>query len=236
MQNFGMKCKARAQRGCEYRATQQYEQKMHFMFKPIATRFLQHLTSQNQWSKPYLVPFAGKVVQFDFVLFQLHVQILEDGSLAIAADNYNQNAAPEAIIHLPPSLALRIMAGDEAAKMQVSIEGDTHFATELSKVLQHMRWDIEEDLSHFTGDIAASKIGSTSKKILHTAKQQTINAAEMLSEYWQEEKNILAKKRHVETFNAEVDALVGDVARFEKRLQKLVKNLDITQSKESTHQ
>jgi ubiquinone biosynthesis protein UbiJ len=193
------------------------------MFKPIATRFLQHLTSQNQWSKPYLVPFAGKMVQFNFVLVKANVQILEDGSLAIAGDNYNQNATPEATIHLPPSLALRMMAGDDAAKMQIKIEGDAHFATEFSKVLQNMRWDVEEDLSYFTGDIAASKIGSTSKKILHTAKQQTINAAEMLSEYWQEEKNMLAKKRHVESFNANVDTLVGDVARFEKRLEKLSK-------------
>ncbi len=204
------------------------------MFKPIATRFLQHLTSQNQWSKPYLLTFAGKVVQFNFVLFQINVQILEDGSLAIAGDDYNQNAAPEASIHLPPSLVLRIMAGDEAAKMEIKIEGDAHFATEFSKVLQNMRWDVEEDLSRITGDITASKIGSTSKKILHTAKQQTINAAEMLSEYWQEEKNILAKKRHIEIFNTDVDALVGDVARFEKRLQKLVKNLDKIQNKEST--
>lgn len=203
------------------------------MFKPIATRFLQHITSQNQWSKSYLTPFAGKVVQFDFVLIKTNVQILEDGSLAIAGDNYNQNAAPEASIHLPPSLVLRIMAGDEAAKMQIKIEGDAHFATEFSKVLQNMRWDVEEDLSRITGDITASKIGSTSKKILHTAKQQTINAAEMLSEYWQEEKNILAKKRHVETFNTNVDTLVADVARFEKRLQKLMKKLDKTQD-EST--
>ena len=203
------------------------------MFKPITTRFLQHLTSQNQWSKPYLTPFAGKVVQFNFVLIKANLQILEDGSLAAAAETSEGNT-PEAIIHLPPSLALRVMAGDEAAKMQIKIDGDTHFATELSKVLQNMRWDIEQDLSRFTGDIAASKIGSTSKKILQTAKQQSISAAEMLSEYWQEEKNILAKKRHVESFNTDIDALVADVARFEKRLQKLIKNLNKTQGKEST--
>jgi ubiquinone biosynthesis protein UbiJ len=199
------------------------------MFKPIVTRFLQHLTSQNQWSRPYLMPFAGKVVQFNFVLIKADVQILEDGSLAIGGET----STPEATIHLPPSLALRMMAGDEAAKMQIKIEGDAHLATEFSKVLQNMRWDIEEDLSHVTGDIAASKIGSTSKKILHTVKQQTINAAEMLSEYWQEEKNILAKKRHVESFNTEVDVLVSDVARIEKRIEKLSKALNTKQEKES---
>ena len=199
------------------------------MFKPIVTRFLQHLTSQNQWSKSHLVPFAGKVVQLNFVLIKANLQVLEDGSLAIGSET----STPEATIHLPPSLALRMMAGDEAAKMQIKIEGDAHLATEFSKVLQNMRWDVEEDLSRFTGDIAASKIGSTSKKILHTAKQQTINAAEMLSEYLQEEKNILAKKRHVETFNAEVDVLVSDVARIEKRIEKLSKALNTKQQKES---
>ena len=200
------------------------------MLKPLVTKFLQHLASQNQWSKSYLVPFVGKVVQFNFVLIKANVQILEDGSLAMGGET----ASPEATIHLPPSLTLRIMAGDEAAKMQIKIEGDAHLATEFSKVLQNMRWDMEEDLSRFTGDIAASKIGTTTKTILQTAKRQTVTAADMLSEYWQEEKNMLAKKRHIETFNANVDALVSDVARFEKRLQKLVKNLDKTQGKEST--
>lgn len=199
------------------------------MFKPIVTRFLQHLTSQNQWSKSHLAPFAGKVVQLNFVLIKANLQILEDGSLAIGGET----STPEATIHLPPSLALRMMAGDEAAKMQIKIESDAHFATEFSKVLQNMRWDVEEDLSRFTGDIVASKIGSTSKKILHTAKQQTINATEMLSEYWQEEKNILAKKRHVESFNTEVDVLVSDVARIEKRIEKLSKALNTKQEKES---
>jgi ubiquinone biosynthesis accessory factor UbiJ len=189
------------------------------MLKPIVTRFLQHICSQNNWSREYLQPFAGKTIAFDFVLIKANIIILEDGSLALGGETH----APEASVYAPPSLLLRMMANNESAKMQIKVEGDTHLATEFSKVLQNMRWDIEEDLSHFTGDIVANKIGSATKKILQTAKQQSIDAAEMLSEYWQEEKTILAKKRHVEQFNADVDALKSDVARFEKRLQKLTK-------------
>jgi ubiquinone biosynthesis protein UbiJ len=192
------------------------------MLKPLITRFLQHLTSQNEWSRPHLQPFAGKVVQFDFVLAKANLLILEDGSLALSGET----ASPEANIHVPPSLALRLLAGDENAKMHIKIDGDTHLATEISKVLQHMRWDIEEDISKVVGDIAAYKIGEVSKKTFAEAKQQSINAAEMLSEYWQEEKNILAKKRHVEQFNADVDTLNSDVARFEKRLAKLAKSIE----------
>jgi ubiquinone biosynthesis accessory factor UbiJ len=189
------------------------------MLKPLVTRFLQHLTSQNEWSRPYLQPFAGKTIQFNFVLAKANLLILEDGSLVLAGET----ATPEANIHVPPSLALRLLTGDENAKMHIKIEGDAHLATEISKVLQNMRWDIEEDLSKVVGDIAAYKIGEISKKTFAETKKQSINAVEMLSEYWQEEKNILAKKRHVEAFNTNVDALVSDVARFEKRLQKLEK-------------
>ena len=190
------------------------------MLNRLITRFLQHLTKQNDWSREYLIGFANKIVQFDFVLVKVNLQILEDGSLAIAAENITK---PDATIYLPPSLALRLMAGDESAKSHIKIDGDTQLAAEFSKVLQNMRWDIEEDLSHVTGDIAAVKISALSKKAFSEMRQQSINAAEMLSEYWQEEKPMLAKKRHVEQFNADVDVLKSDVARVEKRLQKLTK-------------
>lgn len=198
------------------------------MFKPLITRFLQHITSQNSWSRPYLIGFAGKVVQFDFSLFKSNLIILEDGSLSIAGDT----ASADTVIHIPPSFAMRLMAQDESAKMQIRIDGDTHLATELSKVLQQMRWDIEEDLSHLIGDIAANKVVSGSQKILQETKKQTINLAEMLGEYWQEEKPTIAKKWQVEKFVQDVDTLKSDIARFEKKLQKLAKTT--TKSAESS--
>ena len=115
------------------------------------------------------------------------------------------------------------MAQDESAKMQIKIDGDTHLATELSKVLQQMRWDIEEDLSHLVGDIAANKVVAGSQKLALETKKQTVNLAEMLSEYWQEEKLVIAKKWQVEKFVQEVDSLKSDIARFEKKLQKFSK-------------
>ena len=195
------------------------------MLKPLATRFLQHLTNQNNWSREYLLPFAGKVVQFDIAFIKTNLLILEDGSMSIAGETAAQSIGLGANIHAPPSLVLRMLAGDEAAKTQIKIDGDTHLAAELGKVLQHMRWDVEEDLSKIVGDIAANKTASAAKSVFLEAKKQTINVAEMISEFWQEEKPILAKKRHVAEFNANVDTLRSDVARLEKRLEKLAKKL-----------
>lgn len=189
------------------------------MFKQISTRLLQHLIAQNSWANELLQPFAGKSVQLNIALVNTSLVILENGSLAIAGDTN----VPDATITIAPSLLLRLIAKDEAAKLQIKIEGDTHLATELTKVFSNMRWDYEDDLSKIVGDVPAYKLGELGRQAVNTVKETGINLTEMLSEYWQEEKPMIAKKRHVEQFNAEVDILRADVERLEKRLNKLAK-------------
>ncbi len=189
------------------------------MLKALSTSFLQHLLTQNSWANAILQPYAGKAVQFDIASIKANIIILEDGGLAIAGET---NIA-DATICISASLLLRLIAQDEAAKMQIVISGDTHLATEFAKVLSNMRWDYEDDLSKLVGDVSALKISQFGREAATGIKRNSIQLAEMLSEYWQEEKPMIAKKRHVEKFNAEVDTLRADVARFEKRLTKLTK-------------
>lgn len=191
------------------------------MFKPLAAEFLQHITNQNNWSRQHLLAFAGKVVQFNIAFIKTNLLILEDGSLSPAT----HNAIADATIHIPPSLVLRLLAKDEAAKMLIKIEGDTHLASELGKILQHMRWDITEDFSKVVGDIPAEKITVISKKAVAATKKQAINITEMLTEFWQEEKPVLAKKWQVEQFNTDVDTLRSDFTRLEKKLAQLKQSI-----------
>jgi ubiquinone biosynthesis protein UbiJ len=194
------------------------------MLKELSTHIIQHLLAQNEWAAPMLQPFASQSVQLNFVLFKTSLVILENGSLAIAGETN----VPDATITIPPSLLLRLMAKDESAKLQIKIKGDTHLATALAKVLSHVRWDYEDDLSKLTGDVPAYKVGEFARQTVSSVKDTATNLAEMLSEYWQEEKPLLAKKRHIEQFNAEVDTLRADVERLEKRLNKLAKKLSTT--------
>ncbi len=194
------------------------------MLKQVSTHIIQHLLAQNEWAAPMLQPFASQSVQLNFVLFRTSLVILENGSLAIAGETN----VPDATITIPPSLLLRLMAKDESAKLQIKVDGDTHLATALAKVLSHVRWDYEDDLSKLTGDVPAYKVGEFTRQTVSSVKDTATNLAEMLSEYWQEEKPLLAKKRHIEQFNAEVDTLRADVERLEKRLNKLTKKLSTT--------
>jgi ubiquinone biosynthesis protein UbiJ len=192
------------------------------MLTGLPTRLLQHLIAQNSWACPLLQPHAGKCVAFKLGFFSRSLMILEDGSLAMAGDSHVADAS----VSLTPSLALRLLSGDEAAKRQVIISGDTQLAAELAKVLSAMRWDFEDDASKLVGDVAAHKIGQTLRGIAATGKETGNNLAAMLSEYWQEEMPLIAKKRQVEAFNSDVDTLRADLARFEKKFAKLQQQLN----------
>jgi len=194
------------------------------MFKSLATHLLQHLIAQNSWANAMLQPFAGKSVQINIPPVSSSLVILEDGSLAMAGET---NIA-DATVTIPPSLLLRLIAKDEAAKMQINISGDTHLASELAKVFTHMRWDYEDDLSKLVGDVPAYKVGQFSRQAVQSVKETSVNLAEMLAEYWQEENPLIAKKRHVDAFNTQVDTLRADVERFEKRLAKLMQQYPTT--------
>lgn len=191
------------------------------MFKALATHSLQHLIKQNSWASAALQPFSGKSVQINIPPLVTHLLILEDGNLAIAGETN----IPDATVTLSFSLLLRLIAKDEAAKLQIRVTGDTHLASELSKILSHIHWDITDDLSKIIGDVPAHKISQLGQNTLHTAKETGINLVEMLSEYWQEEQALIAKKYPVEKFNQEVDVLRADVERLEKRLSKLTQSL-----------
>ena len=188
------------------------------MFKQFATQLLQHLLSQNTWAFSALQPFAGKSVQFRISPIDTSLVILENGNLAIGGNT----ASPDAVVTISSNTALRLIMRDATAKSQIDITGDTHLVSELSRVLQNISWDYEEDLSKLTGDAVAHKLGEWSRETIAGVKKQSVNVAEMVSEYWQEEMPMIAKKRHVEAFVSEVDTLRADIERTEKRLDKLL--------------
>ena len=62
------------------------------MLKPLLTRLLQHLITQNQWARGELLPFSGKTVRFNMPPTSASLTILEDGGLAMAGETLPANA------------------------------------------------------------------------------------------------------------------------------------------------
>ncbi len=196
------------------------------MFKPLIQTVLQHLMQQNQWSAPQLRPYAHQTIALDFKVARAHLTILADGSLAVAADS----AVPEATLHLPPSLVMRLLRQEADAHSLVKIEGDAALGMAVGKHLATLRWDVEQDLSLLVGDMAAYEIVQFSQQQFSALQAQGRNLAEMLSEYVQEEHPLVAKKQAISQFNQAVDALREDTDRLHARVDRLMARLAPTES------
>ncbi|MBP7780374.1 MAG: hypothetical protein KA045_02415 [Burkholderiaceae bacterium] len=87
-------------------------------------------------------------------------------------------ATPAGLLDLAPpgQRADLLLAVDEASatgligkaltgeKPQVRIEGDVQLAAEVNWLVDHVRWDIEEDLSRVMGDVAAHRLASIGRE------------------------------------------------------------------------
>jgi ubiquinone biosynthesis protein UbiJ len=104
----------------------------------------------------------------------------------------------------------------------VHTAGDSGLAVDFGNVMQNLRWDAEEDLSKVFGDVVGHRMARSGAGFLSFAQQAAENLAANLTEYWTEEKPLLAKVPDVEHFIREVDATRDAAARLEKRVERLM--------------
>jgi ubiquinone biosynthesis protein UbiJ len=176
---------------------------------PLYLAPINRLLRQNSWALERLRPFAGKVVRAECFPLTMLLGITEAGEMAAAPD-----AAPDITLRLTPGVMLRLAASDASAWNDITIEGDPQLAAALNAIARHLRWDVEEDLSHVFGDIAAHRMVETGRKLDVWGRQGADNLVRSFAEYWTEEQPLIAARADIEHFNREVDALRDDVARL----------------------
>jgi ubiquinone biosynthesis protein UbiJ len=67
----------------------------------------------------------------------------------------------------PVSLASALARGD---KPKVRIEGDVQLAAEVNWLIDHVRWDAEEDLARLVGDAAAHTLAQAARKAMQALR------------------------------------------------------------------
>ena len=179
--------------------------------------FVNHLLGSAEWARETLAAHAGKVAVFTLFPVRVAVAVDPKGTLR-AADT----GAPASVtILLTPATVLQIMAGDEAAWRNAEVEGDSEFASALSRIAANMRWDVEEDLSRVFGDIAAHRLATAGRAAAAWPKQAATSLATGLAEYLTEEKHLLVTPLRAAEFVREVDELRDSVDLLDKRIERL---------------
>ena len=188
------------------------------MIERGALAALNHLLQQQPWAAERLRAFAGQGVEFRCPPFpDLRLAITDKGLL----DRAPAEAASALVVKLTPGALPFLLARDETARKQVEIEGSADLASAVDALFRHLSWDFEEDLSRVFGDIVAHRLASGGKTLAAWQRDAALRLVESLAEYWTEEQPLLARPADVETFCRDVDTLRDDVARIEKRIERL---------------
>jgi ubiquinone biosynthesis protein UbiJ len=187
------------------------------LFLPTSAA-LNHLLTQNSWALRRLAPFAGKTARFDIVPFSFAYTILADGSVLTTG----VSASADTTCVIAPSLLPRLALRDEAAYAEIRHEGDSALFAEIVALMRELRWDMAEDLSHVTGDIAAERIAQAVQSAQHQLRDAATNFSQAVAEYWTEERPLLAKPQHIAEFKRQVETLRDDAARLEQRILQLL--------------
>lgn len=182
---------------------------------------LNHLLNQAPWARQRLMSHIDKRIAVELFPLQFALTIDSDGRVQ-QVDDENVDTR----MQLNPLLAARIALGDHAATHEISISGDTQFAADFGNILLTLDWDAEADLARFVGDSAAHQIVQIARNLIAWQRSNITGSAAMLTEYAHEEAGLIAKRKHLDEFIAEVDQLRDASARLSKRIDLLAQRIN----------
>ena len=115
-----------------------------------------------------LVRQKGRVVLMQWRTFTFRLLVSPAGLFDVAA----QDAQPDLVLVItqesPLAIAQELMQGGKPA---VRIEGDVQLAAEVSWLIDHVRWDMEEDLARLLGDAPAHTLVQAARTLAHGLQQ-----------------------------------------------------------------
>lgn len=184
---------------------------------------LNHLLNGAPWARQRLIGHAGKCIAITLFPLQFAFAIDSAGRLQHASADET-----DAQMQLDPLLVARIVLGDHAATHDINISGDTQLAADFGNTLLTLDWDAEADLARFIGDSAAHQLVQIARNLIAWQRRVVNDSAAMLAEYAHEEAPLLAKRKHLDEFIAEVDQMRDASARLNKRIELLTQRLNPT--------
>lgn len=178
---------------------------------------INHLLAQEAWARDKLCRHAGKVACFDAGMVAVRLKVASDGMVQAAPGDATANVTIRVNLSDMPLIA----QNREHAFSYVKIEGDADFANVISQLSENLRWEAEQDLSQWIGDIAAARVVGGVRVAFDTARATQQKLAENMAEYFLDEKPLLVRPQAVADFSGDVARLRDDIERLVKRVEKL---------------
>lgn len=123
---------------------------------------LNHVLMQEPEATSRLARQKGRVVLLQWRSIKLPLVATPAGLLDLAPAGDHPDLTLTITDESPLQLAQAALRGD---KPNVRIAGDVQLAAEVNWLFDHVRWDLEEDLSRIVGDPVAHTIGQVARSV-----------------------------------------------------------------------
>ena len=161
----------------------------------------------------------GRSMELRFAATPLRVRMASaSGALTIRPAG---EESADAVIEGTPLSFLRLATGDAAKSIRtggMDVRGDAEIAEGFRRLLEAARPDFEEELSRFTGDVAAHYLAGFARDAASFGKRAGDTFARNAAEYLTEESRDLPVRLEVEEFLEDVDRIREAVDRLDARV------------------
>lgn len=142
-----------------------------WMLEEIQRRLLllaNHILMQEPEAQARLARQAGGTVEARWRMFEMRLRITPAGLLDLAP----ADAQPDLTLSLsevsPWQFAQAALGGE---RPPVHIAGDVQLAADVNWLVEHVRWDAEEDLARIVGDAPAHAMGETMRRMMQALRR-----------------------------------------------------------------
>ena len=193
---------------------------------------LNHLLRQQAWARDKLRAHAGRTVRMVVTsplgAVASDATIAPDGTLGpLAADPAVDpildplREPPGVTLTLEPSIDAVfgfLRDGPRGLSSHLRVEGDVMLAAAVGEIAQHLRWEVEEDLSRVVGDRAAHQFGQAARAGALQAKDLRHRVESGLRQYLVEEAPTLVARQELLDLRQRLRAIESAIERIEQRL------------------
>jgi ubiquinone biosynthesis accessory factor UbiJ len=129
---------------------------------------LNHVLTREPQAPPRLAGHKGRKVHLQWRHFSLCLVVTPAGLFELVPEARDADLSVTVLEEAPWEL---IRATLHSEKPSVRIEGDVQFAAEINWLADHVRWDLEEDLSHLVGDAPSHALVQAGRVFLESLRK-----------------------------------------------------------------
>ncbi len=129
---------------------------------------LNHVLMREPAAMDRLVRQKGAVLLVQWRSVYIRFLVTPAGLLDLASDESRADLSLTATDESMSTIAQSLARGEKPA---IRIEGDVQLAADVNWLVDHVRWDVEEDLARIVGDAPAHALGVVARRMAQVLQQ-----------------------------------------------------------------